>query len=318
MSFAAFSRRSSDDALLREAIAASDQAIAERRERERAEDEARAERQRAPKAQAQAAQQQAAAARQQAQAEQQQAYGWGDFYKDLDARIASAVDARISAYQEAEGSRADTVREVLDKLPDTKRELASTRDREVRLKERIAALEERVKQPSPLPVVKQWVPNTAALAGEMFAHHGAMWQAKANTGQEPQEGSNWLCVSASGATVSPADSLRTRGLYRKEGVYKELDVVVSNGSSFIAKCDNPGPCPGEGWQVSALVGKRGETGDRGLPGPKADIAALEKALRIGSWEADDDYVVTPTHANGQSGATLNLRPLFEKFFAETR
>jgi hypothetical protein len=185
------------------------------------------------------------------------------------------------------------------------------------LKERVIALEARVKQPAPLPVARQWIANTAALAGEMFAHHGALWQAKTNTGQEPQEGANWLCVSAPGRDGEPGRSLRTRGLYRRDGNYKELDVVVLNGSSFVAKCDNPGECPGENWQVNALVGKRGEPGDRGLQGRQADVAALEKRCAISSWATGDDYVATPTYPNGRSGAPLNLRPLFERFFAET-
>jgi hypothetical protein len=257
---------------------------------------------------------QAAAAQQQAASVE---YDWSGFWQDLDRRIASAVDARVAAYQENERASAEMMRELMDKLSDNRRELASFRDRETRLKERVALLEERGKQPQPLPVVRQWVVHTAALQGELFAFHGAMWQAKMNTGQEPQDG-HWVCVSAPGRDGEAGRSLRTRGLYRQGGTYKELDLVVCNGSSFVAKRDNPGDCPGEDWQISALVGKRGEAGDRGLPGPKADVAAIERAMRISAWTAGDDYVVTPTHANGLAGATLNLRPYFEKYFNETR
>jgi len=306
MSYASYNGRAPNNAELRQAIAAADQAMREAEERERAE----AEKRRA----ARKAQAERAAAQQHAPAAQ---YDWSDFWQDLDQRVAVAVDARVAAYQESERASADLTRELMDKLADTRRELASARDREASLKERVVALEARIKQPAPLPVVRQWIANTAALAGEMFAHHGAMWQAKANTGQEPQQGSNWLCVSAPGRDGEPGRSLRTRGLYRQGGSYKDLDVVVLNGSSFIAKCDNPGECPGDNWQVSALVGKRGDAGDRGLPGPKADTAAIEKALRITSWTMRDDYIATPTHGNGQSGASLDLRPLFERFFAET-
>jgi hypothetical protein len=310
-----YNRRSSSDAELREAIAASDQALREAEERRRAEDEERDARQRARKAQAAVEQQRRL---QQQQEQQAPAYDWDNFWRSLDQRIAAGVNTRIAAYQESERTAVDTIREVMDKLADNRRELASARDREVALKERVTALEERVKQPGPLPIVKQWIVNSAALAGEMFASGGALWQCRKNTGQPPQDGEFWICVSAPGRDGESGKGLRTRGLYRKDGNYKENDLVVHNGGSWIARRDGAGPCPGDDWQVGSLPGKRGETGERGLPGPKPDIAAIEKAMSISSWTAGDDYAVTPMHANGQSGATLDLRPLFEKFFAETR
>jgi hypothetical protein len=310
MTYADHSRRSSNDADLREAMRVTDEMLREAAERRRAEDEER-DRVAAEKRRARA-QQQAAAVEQQAQAAQ---YDWTDFYRDLDQRIASAVDARIAGYQESERASAEMMRELMGQLADMRRDLASSRDREANYKQRIATLETRMKQPGPLPVVKQWLVNTAALAGEMFAHHGAMWQCRANTGQEPQDGSNWLCVSAPGRDGEPGKSLRTRGLFRQGGSYKELDVVVHNGGSWVARVDNPGPCPGEGWQVASLPGKRGEQGERGLPGEKGASAA---SARITAWTMKDDYVAVPQHEGNRSGAPLNLRPYFEKYFQETQ
>jgi hypothetical protein len=310
MTYAAdYNRRAPARAELNAAIDAADQAIREREERERAEI--------AQKRAARKAQAERAAAQSQPAAAQSQAYDWDSFYRDLDQRIAAKVDARVAAYQDNERASAERLSELTGKLADTRRELAAAVDREAILKERIAALEARIKQPAPLPVVRQWIPNTAALQGELFAHGGALWQCRQNTGQPPQDGPNWVCVSAPGRDGEPGRSLRTRGLYRRDGNYKELDLVVLNGSSFIARRDNPGECPGEDWQVNTLVGKRGEAGERGQPGPRADAAAIEKAMRISGWTAGDDYNATLTHANGQSGATLDLRPMFERFFGET-
>jgi hypothetical protein len=54
-----------------------------------------------------------------------------------------------------------------------------------------------------------------------------------------------------------------RGLYDPEATYRALDVVSLNGSEWRAKCDNPGPLPGDDWMLSAQRGKRGEPGPIG-------------------------------------------------------
>lgn len=57
-----------------------------------------------------------------------------------------------------------------------------------------------------------------------------------------------------------------RGLFDPEAEYRARDVVALNGSAFMAKIDNPGQCPGEGWMLLAQRGKRGDKGDRGEKG----------------------------------------------------
>jgi hypothetical protein len=51
-----------------------------------------------------------------------------------------------------------------------------------------------------------------------------------------------------------------RGTYDPKIDYQRLDVVARDGSSFVARCDNPGPCPGPHWQLLASRGKRGPRG----------------------------------------------------------
>jgi integrin beta 3 len=69
-----------------------------------------------------------------------------------------------------------------------------------------------------------------------------------------------------------------KGLYQEDGSYRAMDVVTLNGAEWRAKVDNPGPCPGEGWMLSAQRGKRGDKGDKGDPGrpgtPGKDGASL--------------------------------------------
>jgi hypothetical protein len=61
-----------------------------------------------------------------------------------------------------------------------------------------------------------------------------------------------------------------RGTYNAEETYERGHVVALNGGSFVAKMDEPGPCPGEGWQLLASVGKRGNPGEPGKPGLRGD------------------------------------------------
>jgi hypothetical protein len=114
-----------------------------------------------------------------------------------------------------------------------------------------------------------------------------------------------------------------RGTFRECETYSFLNIVALNGSSFIARRDDPGPCPGDGWQLIASAGrpgkpgpkgKRGELGQRGkhgLPGQAAPTILL--------WQIDcERYQATPLMSDGTEGPTLELRPLFDQFHNEAR
>jgi hypothetical protein len=61
-----------------------------------------------------------------------------------------------------------------------------------------------------------------------------------------------------------------RGTHDNKVIYSRLDIVTRDSSSFIALRDNPGACPGDGWQMVACGGKKGPQGDRGPKGDKGD------------------------------------------------
>jgi hypothetical protein len=126
--------------------------------------------------------------------------------------------------------------------------------------------------PGKLPVVKIWRPDTVHYEGEAVAFDGGTWQATKDTGQAPPH-SDWICLAVAGRDCA---SFKVRGTYREGGEYKSFDVVAHNGGSYIAKSDNPGSCPGDGWQAMTLPGKRGdkgEKGDRGERGPRGEQGA---------------------------------------------
>jgi hypothetical protein len=111
--------------------------------------------------------------------------------------------------------------------------------------------------------------------------------------------------------------LRLRGSFDVAAEYLAHDVVVRNGSSFAAKRDRPGGCPGENWQLLASKGNRGE---RGGPGPRGMVGGRgEPAPRVKAWLVDKTkFTASPILTDGTVGAPLELRGLFQEFLDQTR
>jgi hypothetical protein len=99
-----------------------------------------------------------------------------------------------------------------------------------------------------------------------------------------------------------------RGTWSEAETYQALDVVALNGASFAARCDDPGACPGDGWQLIAAQGKRGNAGERGtgargergLPGPG-----------IVEMDVNEEGLLTLTNADG-SRVSCDLYPLLAR------
>ena len=108
------------------------------------------------------------------------------------------------------------------------------------------------------------------------------------------------------------------GTFQGDAVYAFLNIVALNGCSFIARTDNPGPCPGDGWQLIASAGKagkpgpRGDKGERGERGPMGSIGPWPKAWRVDRGS----YTITPVMSDGSEQEPLNLRGLFEQYDGE--
>ena len=107
------------------------------------------------------------------------------------------------------------------------------------------------------------------------------------------------------AAIETALARRIRGTYDPKAEYCANDLVAKDGASFVAKRNDPGPLPGDGWQLLARQGQRGIAGERGAPGRDAPT--------ITSWVVDrEHFVVIPVMSDGRKGPALELRALFEQ------
>jgi hypothetical protein len=108
-----------------------------------------------------------------------------------------------------------------------------------------------------------------------------------------------------------------KGTYDLRETYSQLDIVACDGAAFIARHDNPGICPGDGWQLMSRQGKpgrRGETGERGPRGEKGDVGP-PAAQFLGS-RINENYDLLRILSDGTK-EVLALRPAFEQFLRET-
>jgi hypothetical protein len=115
-----------------------------------------------------------------------------------------------------------------------------------------------------------------------------------------QESEDWTCLARSGADGKDGRTLQPRGTYDPNGKdYCRLELVI-NGSSFVALRDDPGPCPGENWQLVASAGKRGQQGLKGERGERCPAGPFAMAPRIASSEIDARYNLNLLYTDGFS------------------
>ena len=167
-----------------------------------------------------------------------------------------------------------------------------------------------------LPLVKAYVPDTVHYAGDAVTHAGALWQATKDTGQAPPH-ADWICLAAAGSDgITPT----IRSTYDAAVKYARLDIVALDGSSFIARKDDPGPCPGDGLATdvgaaanratrAAGAGRARRAGAKGDPGAPAPT--------ILAWKVDrESYTVTPIMSDASEVPAIEMRALFEQFHDE--
>ena len=151
------------------------------------------------------------------------------------------------------------------------------------MQSRVDAAVERVERhPGVFPIAKAWE-DRVHYAGEVVVHDGQTWQAAKDTGRAPG-GDDWTCLARSGAD---ARGFVVCGTFAEDVDYSANDIVMRDGSSFVALRNNPGECPGEGWQLWAGRGKTGKMGPSIKGDPGRDAAEIVALYRDG-----DDIVLT--------------------------
>jgi hypothetical protein len=146
-------------------------------------------------------------------------------------------------------------------------------------------------------------------AGELVTHGGSCWQATNDTAKAPGGGQDWQVIATAGA---PGASFTVRGTYDPQHAYRQLDVVVLDHGWFVARRDDPGVCPGGGWQ-SGPVGKKGEkgmSGERGAKGEPGKAAPHWIGVKL------DGFEVVAVMSDGTIGPRFSLAPMFEAFEAQ--
>jgi hypothetical protein len=228
---------------------------------------------------------------------------WSGWEKWLRSHLDIEREVMIEAFGEALGITRQELRDRISAL-------------ELKLAELAGAIDIlRGLQPPPpakFPVIDAWRPDTVFHEGAIVAFAGGTWQAQRDTARVPGA-QDWVCLAVAGAGFT------IRSTYDGDEEYKHLDVVMTNGSSFVALKDAPGPCPGDDWQLLASRGSRGHqgpSGERGLMGLRGERGQAAPTIR--DWQIDRErYVATPLMSDGTQGPALELRGLFEQFFLET-
>lgn len=155
--------------------------------------------------------------------------------------------------------------------------------------------------PGQLPLVRGWCDEVHYQA-DVVSHGGSTWQALRDTGHAPPH-EDWQLLAGAGAD---GRSFYPRGTWAESQDYLRFDVVALNGASFVALRDQPGACPGEGWQLLAQQGRTGRPGERGLPGPRGEPGPAVIAAEI-----DGRGLLTLTNGDGTI-VTCDLYPLLSR------
>jgi hypothetical protein len=165
-------------------------------------------------------------------------------------------------------------------------------------------------QDGKMPIAREWT-NRVHYAGDVVRHAGSTYQALADTGQQPPH-SDWGELASRG---TDGRGFVLRGLYNATAEYRQHDIVMISRNSFAAKYDNPGECPGEGWQLFACSGYKGKEGP---PGPAGAKGADGRSVSIVKWEADPDEMVLRIADSTGNTFAVDLQPIAERILEAAR
>lgn len=157
-------------------------------------------------------------------------------------------------------------------------------------------------EPGSLPVAKAWN-DGVHYVGSVVTYQGSTYQAQRDTGRSPPH-DDWICLAAAGADGKSPEVIGT--FDPAERGYKRLNIVALNGAAFIARRDDPGVCPGAGWQVISTQGKTGKPGERGGAGPRGPAGPMIERMQV-----NGEGLLTLVNADG-SKVECDLYPVLAK------
>ena len=112
-----------------------------------------------------------------------------------------------------------------------------------------------------------------------------------------------------GPAGEPGSTMNVCGTFDAGKQYAALDVVVLNGGAFVAKRNDPGPCPGDGWQLMASQGKQGKPGEKGPRGDRGE--AGKDGAEIVGMDLDETGMLTLLRSDGKV-VQCDMAPLFTR------
>jgi hypothetical protein len=166
--------------------------------------------------------------------------------------------------------------------------------------------------PAKLPIAKAYSADSVHYAGQVVVQRGSTYQAVRDTARAPPHADDWVCLaSARRDAITPT----VRGTFDTREQYRELDIVAA----WIARRDNPGICPGDGWQLMSKQGKTGRPGTPGERGPRGEKGDQgEPGPTLVSWQVDRaKYRASPLWSDGAVGPNLELHGLYEQYQEDT-
>jgi hypothetical protein len=94
-----------------------------------------------------------------------------------------------------------------------------------------------------------------------------------------------------------------------------LNIVAFNGSSFIARWNDPGECPGDGWQLIASCGKAGKPGPIGPRGDRGERGA--SGVSVVRSEVDGNAYTIKLILSDGTDLAIPCRAMFERYHEES-
>jgi hypothetical protein len=157
-------------------------------------------------------------------------------------------------------------------------------------------------------MVRAWIDDEISYARDVVSCDGGTWQAQKDTSKRPPH-RDWVPLALPGRDAA---SPTIRGTYREDETYRYLDIVALNGSAFIARWDDPGECPGDGWQLIASAGRTGKPGPKGERGERGP-----SGLSVVRSEVEGaTYTIKLILSDGGELA-IPCRPMFERYHEES-